>query len=976
MASVPPASTKPSFLTALPLAASIDTRVLRLLGGVLAPLLQRGRPASAWASTIHGLAERGLVVFVCRGASAVDYVALDHWTKAFGLPPIGYANDIGMFGDRSSPEALDRWLSAAGEERSSGILFLERPATAFEQLRDGPSARGPRKRTGREPLRRLLEFQRTSGRPVFLVPQVVVWSPRPEARDPGIVDAVFGPRDFPGAVRAITTFAAHHQDVVIRAGEPLDLREFVPRSAQAGEDDVAPRSAQAGEDDVAPRFAQAGEDDVAPRSGRAGEDDVPRSAQAGEDAAEEREARDESAARRISYALLRRLERERRAITGPMQKSPERVREEVLRSPKLQELIDELAGPAADQRSVLLARAGRMLQRLEARQDANAIAVMEQAFEATIARMYDGFEVDEAGLERLRELSKDGTLVLLPSHKSHIDYILITRILLTAKMPPPVIAAGDNLDFFPLGAILRTGGAFFIRRKFGSDRLYGAVVDAYMRRLLKEGHSLEFFLEGGRSRTGKLLTPKLGLLSMVVDAALGIEEGAATGGRKVYFCPISLGYERLPEEGAIVRELRGGEKRKESATGLVKSANVVFGSYGRVSVQFGEPLTLEDVALREAGPAGARREQPGKRERRALVTRLAHRVMNEIDRVTAVTPGALAATALLTHGGRGIHEGDLLAYTSELAALLQERGARFSPRLLGGGRDGAVREAAALFAEAGAVEITAEAPEGRSAERPLVDNRLLRPFRGVATRLGLLRKEAPPRGDRIYFVRHDGRHPLDLAKNLLLHHFLEEGIVTLALLSGERGGSVEKSDLERRARDLSRLFKYEFSFAADTRFAESFERTLAAMEARGEIVAGDGRLSAAARGSAGERRLGLYASLFLNFVESYAVAARSLRALRKGPLDAKDLVKRALKMGERLYVDGTISRKEALSKPAIESGFQAFESLGYVTRGDGKVRLSDEWESEEGVALIEARVRTYLIAQSAIPRPFVPMNRD
>ena len=108
MASVPPASTKPSFLTALPLAASIDTRVLRLLGGVLAPLLQRGRPASAWASTIHGLAERGLVVFVCRGASAVDYVALDHWTKAFGLPPIGYANDIGMFGDRSSPEALDR----------------------------------------------------------------------------------------------------------------------------------------------------------------------------------------------------------------------------------------------------------------------------------------------------------------------------------------------------------------------------------------------------------------------------------------------------------------------------------------------------------------------------------------------------------------------------------------------------------------------------------------------------------------------------------------------------------------------------------------------------------------------------------------------------------------------------------------------------------------------------------------------------
>ncbi|KAK4045125.1 hypothetical protein OUZ56_032533 [Daphnia magna] len=799
-----------------------------------------------------------------------------------------------MFGDRSSPEALDRWLSAAGEERSSGILFLERPATAFEQLRDGPSARGPRKRAGREPLRRLLEFQRTSDRPVFLVPQVVVWSPRPEARDPGIVDAVFGPRDFPGAVRAITTFAAHHQDVVIRAGEPLDLREFVPRSARAGEDELLPRGGELPAD------------------------------------LEEREARDESAARRISYALFAAPRAGAACHHGADAKvAGARPR----------------GGPAADQRSVLLARAGRMLQRLEARQDANAIAVMEQAFEATIARMYDGFEVDEAGLERLRELSKDGTLVLLPSHNSHIDYILITRSLLTAKMPPPVIAAGDNLDFFPLGAILRTGGAFFIRRKFGSDRLYGAVVDA------------------GRSRTGKLLTPKLGLLSMVVDAALGIEEAAATGGRKVYFCPISLGYERLPEEGAIVRELRGGEKRKESATGLVKSANVVFGSYGRVSVQFGEPLTLEDVADRDGDlPLGARRELPGKRERRALVTRLAHRVMNEIDRVTAVTPGALAATALLTHGGRGIHEGDLLAYTSELAALLLERDARFSPRLLGGGREGAVREAAALFAEAGAVEITAEVPEGRPVERSLVER--------------VLRSGAAPGGDNLLLRPFREWRPGSDSSAKRRRRGGPQGIVTLALLSGERGGSVEKSDLERRARDLSRLFKYEFSFAADTRFAESFERTLAAMDARGELLVGEGRLSAAARGSAGERRLGLYASLFLNFVESYAVAARSLRALRKGPLDQKDLVKRALKMGERLYVDGTISRKEALSKPAIESALQAFESLGYVTRSEGKVRLSEAWESEEGVALIEARVRTYLIAQSAIPRPFVPMARD
>src|SRR5258708_4514845 len=209
--------------------------------------------------------------------------------------------------------------------------------------------------------------------------------------------------------------------------------------------------------------------------------------------------------------------------------------------------------------------------------------------------MYSAFEIEHEGIERLRAAYRSGRVVLLPSHKSHVDYMILSRLFMHANMPVPLVAAGDNLSFFPLGPVLRRGGAFFIRRSFRGDRLYGAVVDAYMRRLIIDGWPLEFFLEGTRSRTGKLLPPKLGLLSIVVDAVLGATEGTTGPGRKVYFCPISIGYERIVEEREYVRELTGGEKKKENVRGLVSAAETALGRYGRLNVQFGELLTIDRV---------------------------------------------------------------------------------------------------------------------------------------------------------------------------------------------------------------------------------------------------------------------------------------------------------------------------------------------------------------------------------------------
>ena len=131
----------------------------------------------------------------------------------------------------------------------------------------------------------------------------------------------------------------------------------------------------------------------------------------------------------------------------------------------------------------MTARATAMLREMEAALDMTAIAALDQLVAQASSRMFSAVEVDQAGIARLRELAKEGTLVLLPSHKSHMDYVVLAWILYRHKLPMPVIAAGDNLNFLPVGPVLRRAGAFFIRRKFSGDRLYASVVDAYVRRL-------------------------------------------------------------------------------------------------------------------------------------------------------------------------------------------------------------------------------------------------------------------------------------------------------------------------------------------------------------------------------------------------------------------------------------------------------------------------------------------------------------
>jgi glycerol-3-phosphate O-acyltransferase len=838
----------------------------------------------AWTAAVREADARGTVVYVLRNLSFVDFFALDYLTKRHHLPQIRFANDLGLW----ILEPMGRgWLNAmrprtpdsdaadlegALAAGASAALFLKRPPHLLESRTRG-------KIEGDRLVRTLLDVQRRTPDPILLVPQVFVWSRSPGTRGGSVADALLGPAEWPGNVRSIAQFFANWRHATLRAGEPVDLKEFLGRESDGAGDEVL--------------------------------------------------------VRRLTYTLLRRLERERRTIVGPVRKPADRLRAEVVRSPKLQKIIADMAGEGVHERAVITERALGMLREMEAALDMDAIGALDRAFAGASSHMFSAIEVDEAGIELLRQRSKEGTLVILPSHKSHMDYLALAWVLYRHKLQLPLIAAGDNLNFFPMGPIFRRAGAFFIRRTFAGDRLYAAVVDAYVRRLIRDGVPLEFFLEGGRSRTGKLLPPKLGLLSIVVDAALAVPS------QTTWFCPVSIGYERFVEEKAFVHELTGGEKPKENVRGLVRSIEVMVGRYGRLSVQFGKPVTLADV-LREIDPDAQQEDvatmTPARR--RAVITRLAYRVMNEINAVTAVTPGSLVATALLAHDRRGLPHSDLVARCERLARTLRRAGARFSPSLAEGGRirPEALREALDLFVRAGHVESHRVADGASSAQSEHGQNL----------------------DDVIYVVPAQARMSLDLAKNVIVHFFAARALVATALLASP-GPPMGRDTLRERVFALSRLFKFEFTFRSDAPFERIFDEELAGMEADGELARivqrpSEGAGALIPKGDYGREQLELYARLIENFVEGYRVAARGLAALLRGPLVTRDLVKRAMTTGERMFFAGEIARREAVSRPTIENAYTSFIDQGYLAKSGGKLALTASYATASAVRTIEARI--------------------
>jgi glycerol-3-phosphate O-acyltransferase len=280
--------------------------------------------------------------------------------------------------------------------------------------------------------------------------------------------------------------------------------------------------------------------------------------------------------------------------------------------------------------------------------------------------LYDGIDVNR--VETAQMLARTHEVVYIPCHRSHIDYLLLSYVLYHNGLTPPHIAAGKNLNLPIAGPLLRRGGAFFMRRSFRDDNLYRAVFDEYLHQMFTRGYSVEYFIEGGRSRTGRTLVPRTGMLSMTLRSF------QRDSSKPIAFLPVYFGYERVIEAPTYAGELSGRSKKEESVFDMFG----IFGSFakpfGRVSVNFGEPLVLGDFLdqnwpdWRDASDAGTTESNQADEFSRSCIA-LSQQLAESINGAAAITPTNLLATALLATPKQTISEARLVSQVNVLQAL-------------------------------------------------------------------------------------------------------------------------------------------------------------------------------------------------------------------------------------------------------------------------------------------------------------------
>jgi glycerol-3-phosphate O-acyltransferase len=280
-------------------------------------------------------------------------------------------------------------------------------------------------------------------------------------------------------------------------------------------------------------------------------------------------------------------------------------------------------------------------------------------------RVYDGVDLGHA--ETLPAVMDGNEIIYVPCHRSHMDYLLLSYAIYQRGYAIPHIAAGVNLNIPIVGPLLRKGGAFFMRRSFRGNSLYTVVFMQYLGAIMARGHSIEYFIEGGRSRTGRLLAPRTGMLSMTVRSYLRNPK------RPLVFVPVYFGYECVFEGQTYINELSGKPKEKESIFGLLRALRRLRGRFGRVHVNLGEPIPLEALLLRHAPDwrQAEREERDKPRWVNPLVKELADSILRNINAAAAMTPVNLVALALLATPQRALLAPDLARHIEMLLALLQ-----------------------------------------------------------------------------------------------------------------------------------------------------------------------------------------------------------------------------------------------------------------------------------------------------------------
>ena len=341
--------------------------------------------------------------------------------------------------------------------------------------------------------------------------------------------------------------------------------------------------------------------------------------------------------KRIHRLLRRHFKSQKQSIIGPDLSHRRTLLDELLAAPAVDAAIMTVAEASERPRHRVAAQAYRYASEIASDQSYRVIRFFSIILTWLWNRLYNGIEVSH--LERVRAVSDNAEIVYVPCHRSHIDYLLLSYVLYHNGLALPHIAAGINLNLFLVGPLLRRAGAFFMRRSFKEDLLYKAVFDEYIHLLLSKGYSLEYFVEGGRSRTGGMLTPRPGMINMTLRGYYRDHH------RDIQFVPVYFSYERVLEISSYLDERKGHQKKTESLRDLFGVFRYFKLDFGQVSVNFGEPISLEQfLSMR----VDLEMIEPDKHK--AICRELGHHIVQGINAAIPVNPTQILAT-LFVHAG-------------------------------------------------------------------------------------------------------------------------------------------------------------------------------------------------------------------------------------------------------------------------------------------------------------------------------------
>jgi len=813
-------------------------------------VLSKVELADEYVEALKCLSRKGVVVYAIKNKSQLNSLIIRELSERKGIPRPVYCHGFNMVFWQPFPAAAKVMFSSISHyvlkksvhnSRKKDYLtrIIAEGKSAIIHLGGSEFFESPVTRDG---ITQLIDAQHSLSVPIFIVPVMTAYGRRRDKEKESFINILFGQTEETGALRQLVTFLRYSNKATVISGESIDLRDFISKN-----------------EGMKPEVLY----------------------------------------HDLRRELIERIDEEKMSIVGPVLKSRNEIISMVLNDSNLNQFIEDMAARGTKSRDALVKEAGKYIREIAADYNDMFIEIWDKFLTWLWNNIYDGVVVDKQGLAKIRNISKRMPFVIIPCHRSHIDYLLLSYVFYKHNIQLPFVAAGTNLSFWPLGYIFRKSGAFFIRRTFKGNKLYGEVFAKYLEVILREGLPLEFFIEGGRSRSGKMVMPKFGLLSMLIQAY------RKKAGDDLAMIPVYIGYDRVIEEESYLKELGGVPKERERPSDVIKSRKFLRKRYGRVYINIGEPTFLKSyLASQEKSFDNMSIE-----ERQSLYRKISYEITLEINRVCVVTPFSLVASVLLCHDRRGISHDDLMTVLNSFYDYLSYRKVNFAATLVH--KEKAFVDALNLFDES-----------------------------GVISKMGGDEEEPDEMEETVYSLDDDNRLNLEYYKNNILHFFVSISFVAASLFSSHE----DMISINRIVKDfqfLKRLFWQEFIFDDGRDDLDEVNDVLAYLNSRGMITVLEhvGQALVEVKGR-GKTYLMPFAGLISNYMESYWVVIRGCMYLRKGALPEKDWMRKIQQLGAKMYKKGEIRRAEAMSQLNYQSAVEFLQ-------GDDIVYVSEASERRD-----------------------------